>query len=154
LKTIAAGKGDVAMSMQALAMCCFVSTTEPVDALNCIDLFEKQMRKSMRVKARAGVKKGGDKGRTQARDMLVAACAGWGLVATTVEGNWLSTTGFRRFLPLFRDLLEHESLSVKIAAGENIALLCEARGGVEGLGLSMGDGGGAEGGGGGRRGRR
>ena len=141
LKVIQQNKGGAAACIQALGVICFVTSTEDSDTWSCIDLLEKDMTAMIAITGQSRLDVKGGKStkakpsaRVDARDRLVSACVAWGLLATTVGKKWLATFGFHRFVPLFHALLEHDSLSVKTAAGENLALLCEAQGGVSALG--------------------
>ena len=148
LRVIHQGKGGAAASLTALGMVCFVASTKDSDGTQCISEFEKSLLATMAigggkgasgktewtgmggVETAAKVKSVSAKGRAEARDVLVAACSGWGLVASTLGSEWLAGRGQRKYLPLFRYLIDHDSLAVRVAAGDNIALICEATGGL------------------------
>eukprot|EP00741_Cyanophora_paradoxa_P009573 tig00001532_g9272.t1 len=57
----------------------------------------------------------------------VAALEGWGLLATTLPENYVVGTLMKRDLSGLIKLLQDEDLDVRIAAGENVALLSHLR---------------------------
>jgi hypothetical protein len=59
--------------------------------------------------------------------VVAAALRSWGLLATTRSDTWLADECFRAMTPVFCQLLDHQSLDVRAAAGECSALLFQKR---------------------------
>jgi len=55
----------------------------------------------------------------------------WALLASTISAAQLGTTYFNKFVPAFTKFLDHQSLEVRAAAGEAVALLFDATNGLE-----------------------
>lgn len=66
------------------------------------------------------------KGKGNTEDALAQLLDSWGLAATLISKEKLAGALNLQYMAVFVALLEHSNLNVRLAAGENVALLCEA----------------------------
>jgi hypothetical protein len=98
-------------------MLCFVAGSAEKDSGTCMSAFQAVFGKSSNEKD---------------ADLSLKALESWGLLASTISERDLSGQSLmNRVMPLFSDLLDHKSVEVRNAAGENIALVYSARAALE-----------------------
>ncbi|CAM9268742.1 unnamed protein product [Chrysoparadoxa australica] len=100
-------------ALQALSIGCFICSTSDDRTEETLDLL-------MNVLARRS------EGNPVSDDLCAAALQGWGLLATTISKRWLAGGGTDKMLPLLHACMGCDSMEVRMAAGENLALLQEA----------------------------
>ena len=125
LHVSARGKGDLAKAeaIKALALCCFVSATEESASLKTLNTLLAIFAGSSVGAGAVSMKK------APGAPVLAAAISGWALLATTMPRSMFSSSAFDAYTSKLQPMLYHDSLSVRAAAGEAIALLHEMNGG-------------------------
>eukprot|EP00164_Ancoracysta_twista_P002049 GFYU01002700.1.p1 GENE.GFYU01002700.1~~GFYU01002700.1.p1 ORF type:complete len:421 (-),score=106.83 GFYU01002700.1:186-1388(-) len=98
--------GVVPACCRALSMACFICAEEDTDTKEYIALMSTTF----------SAKTTGDDGR-------VGAIDAWGLLMTTLPTNYVIREMFPRDLPRLIQLLDHDNVEVRMAAGEGIAML-------------------------------
>lgn len=103
-KTVAAR----AEAARSLALLTFVASPEPTDNAEVMAFLADVFT---------------NKSNRDCVELLEAALAGWSLLATVETASTIGGSLYEKFIPVFRTLLEHDTLGVRSAAGENMALL-------------------------------
>jgi len=109
-----------ASAVLALGVLCFACTSaeEEKSTLASMALFSSMWQQARSSRIRMALEVGPE---------LVAQCIeSWGLLATTLPTSKRAGVVMEEHIPVLMSLLEHKSLDVRIAAGENIALLFDA----------------------------
>lgn len=94
--------------MNALTISCFVNTSDEEASLALMTYCESFFNTDT------------------ANEHCAAALSNWGILVSSLDAEYNATTLVPKWMSIFADFLDHSDLNVRIASGENIALLFEA----------------------------
>ena len=109
-KKPSASQGDVA---SALALLCFIASEEKEDTTEVMELFLSLISKN-------------SKKNELATPFLVGCLNGWSLLATVEKQELLAGEVFDNAGPYFMELLHHDNIEVRAAAGEALVIAYDA----------------------------